>query len=369
MVSFELDDEQKMVQETMLSFATDQMDPYLRESEESGQVVPDIITKGSELTIIASAVPDEYGGFGESPSALTGCIAYEELGWGDLSAALHLLSPTLFAYSVLHQGTEEQKKEYLPLFCEEQFKPAAGALVEPRFNYCASALTATAVREGDDYILNGSKCFVPLADTAEYLLVFAATTPGAGFAGVDAFIVPAGTAGLTVGEREQNMGLNALATFELTMKDLKVNKSAKLGEDGGSDFLSLLARSRLALGALAIGMSRHALEFSRDYAKERVAFGEPIASRQAIAFMIAEMAIEIDATRMLCWEAAWLADSKREFAKEACLAKNYAADMALMVADRSVQIRGGHGYVRENPVELWLRNARGFSSLDGMVMV
>ncbi len=369
MVSFELDSEQKMVQETMLSFATDQMDPYLRESEENGAVMPDIITKGSELAIIASAVPEEYGGFGESASALTGCIAYEELGWGDLCGALHLLSPTLFAYSVLHEGTEEQKKEYLPLFCEETFKAAAGALVEPRFNYCASALTATAVREGEDYVLNGSKCYVPLADSAELFLVFAATTPGAGFSGVDAFIVPAGTAGLTVGEREKNMGLNAIPTFEVTMKDLKVNHAAKLGGDRGSDFLNLLARSRLALGSLAIGMARHALEFSRDYARERVAFGEPIASRQAIAFMIAEMAIEIDSTRMLCWEAAWLADSQRDFAKEACMAKNYAADMALMVADKAVQIMGGHGYVRENPVELWLRNARGFASLDGMVMV
>ncbi len=369
MVSFELDDEQKMVQETMLSFATDQMDPFMRESEESGQVVEDIITKGSELAIIASAVPEEYGGFGESASALTGCIAYEELGWGDLAAALHLLAPTMFAYSILHAGTEEQKKEYLPGFCEETFKPAAGALVEPRFNYCATALAATAVRDGEDYVLNGSKCYVPLAEAAEYLMVFAATTPGAGIAGVDAFIVPAGTSGLTVGEREKNMGMNALATYEVTLKDLKVNKAAKLGGDTGSDFMNLLARSRLGLSAVAIGMARHALEFSRDYARERVAFGEPIGSRQAIAFMIAEMAIEIDSARMLAWEAAWLADSNRDFAKEAFLAKNYAADMALMVADRSVQIMGGHGYVRDNPVELWLRNARGIASLDGMVMV
>lgn len=369
MVTFDLDDEQKMVQETVLSFATDQLDPVFREFDDNGEIAADVISKGNELGILAGAVPEEYGGYGEGPSALTNTVAFEQLAWGDLSTAMHLLSPTFFAYAVLLQGTEEQKKLYLPLLCDEEFKPASAALVEPRFDFDASSMFATAVRDSDEYILNGSKCFVPLGSAASHFMVFASTTPGAGFAGVDAFIVPAGTNGLTVGEREKNMGWKALETNELELKDVKVDKSAKLGGEAGCDFLQLLSRSRMGLAALAVGMSRHALEYARDYAKERVAFGEPIASRQAIAFMIAEMAIEVDATRLMLQEAAWLCDKQRDFYKEAGLVKNYAADMALMVCDRAVQIMGGHGYIRENPVELWLRNARGFASLEGMVMV
>jgi alkylation response protein AidB-like acyl-CoA dehydrogenase len=275
----------------------------------------------------------------------------------------------MLAISVLDQGTEEQKKQLLPVFCEEEYKAASSALIEPYFNFCASALKATAERDGEEYVLNGSKCLVPLAQEAENMLVFAATSPGMGFSGIDGFIVPAGAKGATIGEREKNMGINALATYPVTLKDCRVPLAARLGGDAGCDFLRLLSRSRLALSALAVGMSRRAMEYSRDYAIQRVAFGEPIASRQAIAFMIAEMAIEVDAARLLAWEAAWRCDKNMDFVKEAALAKNYAAEMAMMVCDRGVQVMGGHGYVRDNPVELWFRNARGFATFEGFVMV
>lgn len=369
MLSFELSEEQAMVKETIAGFATDQIEPVMREMDESGDIVPDLVKTGWELEIIASCVPEEYGGFGDGPSALTGVIAYEELARGDLSTALHICSPTVMSYSVLLGGTDEQKSSLLPAACGEQFKAAAAALVEPRYSFCPSTLSATATRDGDEYVLKGRKCLVPLAAESDNMLVFASTEGGAGFAGVDAFIVPRGTKDLVIGEREKNMGLKALATYEVELKGVRVPLEAKLGGPSGIDFLSLLSRSRLALGAMAVGMMRRAAEHSRDYARDRVAFGEPIGSRQAIAFMIAEMFMETDAARMLVWEAAWKCDRGEEFAKDAALAKNYAAEKCMKVCDGAVQVMGGHGYVRDNTPELWFRNARAFSTLEGMVMV
>ncbi len=369
MVSFEMSDEQKMVQETVASFATDQIEPVMRETDESETIPEEVIAKGWELGLLGGCIPEEYEGFGEEVSAITGQIALEELAWGDLSIAMHLMAPSVLAISVLDQGTEEQKKQLLPLFCEEEYKPASCAIIEPNYNFCASALRTTAVRDGEEYVINGSKCLVPLALESGNVLVFAATTPGMGFSGVDAFVVPGGAKGMNIGEREKNMGVKALATYPITFKDCRVPVAARLGGNSGCDYLRLVSRSRLALSAMAVGMSRRALEHSIEYATQRIAFGEPIGSRQAIAFMIAEMAIEVDAARLLAWEAAWRCDNDMDFVKEASLAKNYAADTAMMVCDRGVQIMGGHGYVRDNPVELWFRNARGFATFEGFVMV
>jgi alkylation response protein AidB-like acyl-CoA dehydrogenase len=368
MVSFELSEEQAMVKETIAGFATDQIEPVMREMDESGEMSPDLVKTGWELEIIASCVPEEYGGFGEGPSALTGVIAYEELAAGDLATALHICAPTALAYSVLLEGTDEQKKALLPPACGEEFKPAATAILEPRYSFCPSMMTTKAVRDGEDYLITGEKCLVPLAAESDNILVFAATDPGAGFAGVDAFVVPKSRE-VKISEREKNMGLKALPTYGVTFNEAKVPLAAKIGGNKGIDFLSLLSRSRLALAATAVGMMRRAAEHSRDYAKERVAFGEPIGSRQAIAFMIADMFMETDATRMLVWEAAWRCDRGEEFAKDASLAKNYAAEKCMTICDQSVQVMGGHGYVRDNPPELWFRNARAFSTLEGMVMV
>jgi acyl-CoA dehydrogenase len=369
MFSFELSEEQQMIKDTIAGFARDVIEPVARECDEKGEVLPEIIEQGWGLEIIASMVPEKYGGFGEGPSAVNGAIAAEELAYGDLSTAMHLLAPTAFAYSILLEGTEEQKEEYLPLFCEDEYRAASLALVEPHYNYCPSAMRTTAVPEGDQYVLDGRKCLVPAAGDSSFFLVCAATTPGTGFAGVDVFIVPADAEGLTVSEREKNMGLKALETFSLEMSGMRLPAAGKVGGSRGADFQNILSRARLNLAALAVGLARRATEHSRDYARERVAFGEPIGSRQAIAFMIAEMAIETDATRLLVWDAACKCDKGKEFAKEAALAKHYADEMVMKVCDYSVQVMGGHGYVRDNPPELWFRNARSFAALEGMSMV
>ena len=369
MVSFEPSEEQAMVRETIAGFATDMIEPVFRECDESGEISQDLVKTGWELEVISSSVPEEYGGFGEGPSALTGVIAYEELAHGDLSTAMHILSPTLLSYTVLLEGTDEQKKELLPGFCGGDFKPAAAALVEPRYSFCPSNLATTAKRDGEEYVLKGQKCLVPLAAESDALLVFATASPGSGFSGTEAFVVPRTAENLVISEKEKNMGLKALATYEVTLNDVRVPLANKVGGNTGIDFLNLLSRSRLGVAALATGMMRRAAEHSRDYAKDRIAFGEPIGSRQAIAFMIGEMFMETDATRMLVWEAAWKCDRGEEFAKDAALAKNYAAEKCMKVCDGAVQVMGGHGYVRDNPPELWFRNARAFSSLEGIVMV
>jgi acyl-CoA dehydrogenase len=370
MLSFEPSEEQAMVKETIAGFATDQIEPLMREMDEAGAVSPDLVKTGWELEIISSSVPEEYGGFGEGPSALTGAMAYEELAHGDLSTALHLCSPTVAAYTVLLEGTEEQKKQFLPVATGDEFVAVGAALVEPRFGFDASAPATRAVRDDEEYVIKGKKCMVPLAADSDTLLVFATTEPGASFSGVQAFLVPKATENVVVSEEpEKYMGLKALKTYEVEFNNARVPLSAKVGGLEGIDYLGLLSRSRLALAAMAIGMAKRAAEHSRDYAKERIAFGDPIGSRQAIAFMIAEMFMEVDAMRMLVWEAAWKCDRGEEFAKDAALAKNYAADKCMKVCDGAVQVMGGHGYVRDNMPELWFRNARAFSTLEGMVMI
>ena len=363
MISFDMTEEQKMIVEAVSKFAVDEVREAARECDEAGHIPKELIDTAWEFELIASHVPEEYDGFGEH-SALTGVLVAEELAYGDLSIALHAMAPGLAAFPILEGGTDAQKQAYLPLFCTETFKPATAALVEPRYDFDPYELATTAALKGDGYALNGQKCYVPLAADADLLLVWAAEN-GA----TQGFILPQGTPGLEIGETEKNMGIKALATYELALNDCRVPQANKLGGEAGCDFDRILNHSRVALAAMAVGVARGAYEYAREYAKERHAFGEPIASRQAIAFMLAEMAIEVDATRLMAWEAAWKLDRGEDATKECYLAKTYADDMVLTVTDGAVQVLGGYGYIRDYPVEMWLRNGRGFAVFHGMAMV
>ena len=378
MISFEMTEDQKLLQDTVAAFALEQIRPIAREADESGEVPQVVVDKAWELGLVSSAIPETEGGFGDSRSALTGAIILEELGYGDLSVALHVLAPRLLVYPTIDHGTEEQKKRLLPPFAQTRFRAATAAIVEPSLQFDLSSLATTATPTAEGFVLNGRKAFVPLAADSDVLLVYARRTDRAngdghgavaGYRSVDAFLVDRGTAGLTVGAREKNMGIKALRSHELTLDAVRVARDARLGGDADVDFARLMDRSRIALGALAVGVARAAFDYSRDYAKERKAFGVAIAQKQAIAFMLAEMAIEIDAARLLVWEAAWKLDRGEDATREAYLAKIYAANMALKVTDNAVQVLGGHGYVRDHLVELWLRNARGFSSFEGLAIV
>lgn len=369
MVSFEPSEEQQLIRDTVAAFAREQIRPRARDADETGVVPPDVIQQGWELGLVQSAIPESFGGAGDTRSVVTGALVAEDLAWGDLSTALHLLAPRLVIYPVLEMGTPEQKERLLAGYAAAQFRPASAAVVEPRFDFDLAALNATAERRDGAYVLNGSKCLVPLGAEAEHLLVFARTDGREGYAGVGGFLLDKGTAGLKIVEREKNMGLKALQTDEIVLDNCRVPAANRLGGDSGCDFAKLMNYSRVGLAAMAVGVARAAYEYARDYAKDRRAFGVAIAQKQAIAFMLAEMALEIDATRLLTWEAAWKLDRGEDATREAYLAKNYAANMVLKVTDNAVQVLGGHGYIREHPVEMWLRNGRGFATFEGMVMV
>ncbi len=369
MVSFQPSEEQQLIRDTVAAFAKEQVRPQGHDADEAGQVPTDVIQQGWELGLVQSAIPEAYGGAGDTHSAVTGALVAEELAWGDLSIAMHLLAPRLVAYPVVEMGTAEQKQRVLSAYVGEQFTPGSAAVVEPRFDFDLAELSATAERSNGSYVLNGAKCFVPLAADAAHILVYARTDGTAGYEGVSGFLLEKGTPGLKIVEREKNMGIKALATHEITLENCRVPAETRLGGDGGCDFGKLMNYSRIGLAAMAVGVARAAFEYARDYAKERRAFGVAIAQKQVIAFMLAEMALEIDATRLLAWEAAWKLDKGQDATREAYLAKNYASNMVLKVTDNAVQVLGGHGYIREHPVELWLRNGRGFASFEGLVML
>jgi len=369
MVSFQPSEEQQLIRDTVAAFAGEQVRPLAHEADESGTVPSSIIEQGWELGLVQSAIPEAYGGAGDTRSAITGALVAEELAWGDLSIALHLLAPRLVIYPLLDAGTAEQQARVLNAYTGAHFAAGSAAVMEPRFDFDLAELTATATRQNGGYVLNGAKCYVPLGSDAEHLVVYARTDGGTGYEGVNGFLIEKGTPGLTVVEREKNMGIKALATYELSLENCRVPAANRLGGDAGCNFAKLMNYSRVGLAAMAVGVARAAFEYARDYAKDRKAFGVAIGQKQAIAFMLAEMALEIDATRLLAWEAAWKLDRGEDATREAYLAKNYAANMVLKVTDNAVQVLGGHGYIREHPVEMWLRNGRGFATFEGLVMI
>ncbi len=369
MISFQPSEEQGQIIDMVRRFAADVVRPNAHDCEEGKGIPDDLLAKFWELGLIANSIPEDCGGYGYERSAVTGVLIAEELAYGDLGLALAMLSPTLFAYPILETGTDEQMKKYLPQFCGEAFKFATSALMEPRVTFDPTIHKTTARREGEEYVLNGEKCLVPFADRADLFLVFATTSPGAGAAGIEGYIVEKGTEGLQVGDREKYMGLNALPLHKVTFSECKVPLDNRLGGSRGCDFQRILNLSRISWSAMAAGVCNATKDYAADYAKERVQFGEPIASRQAIAFMLADMATETDAMRFLAWKAAWLADRQEDCTREAYLAKLYAGEYAAKITDNGVQVLGGHGYIREHPVELWFRNGRGIEIIDGLTLV
>jgi acyl-CoA dehydrogenase len=363
MYSFEPTDDQRMIVDEAKKLAAREFRSRMRNNDETAEPAPEWKQEGWKLGLLPASIPEEYGGFGDH-SALTWILAAEELAWGDLSATLVLAAPNLVALPVLLCGTREQKQEILPAFCTDSYIPASAALLEPRFNFDANQLQTKAVKEDGEYVLSGTKCNVPLADEAEWLLVYAdleGKTQG--------FLVPKNSPGVIVKEREQNMGMKAFPLYSVGLEECRITASHRLGGESGCDFQLLLNSSRVGLSAMALGVARAAYEYARDYAKERKAFGEAIAQRQSIAFTLAEMATDLDAARMMVWKAAWQLDRGRDATRESCLAANFTSDMSLMVTDRAVQILGGYGFIREFPVELWLRNARGFAVMEGITII
>jgi len=362
MYSFEPNEEQQMLVDAVGKYAANDLRPAAHDAEEVHEFPKKLISKGWEIGLLQASIPEAYGGFGDR-SAVTGVLAVEEMAFGDLAGALSVMAPSLFATPILLGGSEEQKQQYLPKIVGGEWAPYTAALMEMSFDFDPNALKTTAKADGSNYILNGEKIFVPFAKDAEAMIVYAnldGETQG--------FIVSKGSAGLSVSEeREKLMGINALPMYRVKLENVT---ASRLGGASGHNFELILSSMRVASAATALGVARSSFEYAKSYAKERDAFGVKIAQKQAIAFFLAEMATEIEGIRLLAWEAAWKLDNNKEDANvTAYLAQTGAADMALMVTDRGVQIYGGHGYIRENPVELLLRNGRGFAMLLGLAIV
>ncbi|GAB4330212.1 MAG: acyl-CoA dehydrogenase family protein [Phototrophicales bacterium] len=363
MVSFTPTEDQQLLIETIRRFAENDVRPTAHEHDEASEPNPDALKVGWQMGLIPSALPEELGGFGEM-SAVTGALALEELAFGELATAMHLMTPALFAYPVTLFGTAEQREKLLPMFLEEDFAPATAALLEPGISFDPYSLKTTASPTEQGFVLNGVKAYVPLADSATHILVYARNTETGN---QEAFIVSRDQ--VEIEHREMLMGIRALPTYRLKLQDVTVRADARLGGAVGINYQLILDRSNVALAALAVGVARAAYEYAKEYAKQRVQFGKPIAQNQAIAFMLAEMAIEVDATRLMVWEAAWKLDQGEDASKDAYLTRQYANKMVLMVTDSGVQTLGGYGFIREYPAERWLRNGRGFPTFDGLAIV
>jgi len=361
MIDFEPSDEQALIIETVRQFSENEIRPSCREADEGGGPVPSVLDAAHELGLVANALPESIGGGGER-SALTGALIAEELGWGDMATALAILSPSLLGLPITDYGSDSQRNQLLPALVSDRFAPGSLAIVEPRFDFDVFHPHTTAKTDGNETVLDGVKCQVPWLDGTTHVIVIAAQEDA-----LAAFVVPSDAAGLST-ERERNMGLNGLPTVELTLAGTRIPAAARLEADETA-IRDVIDRGRIAVAAAALGTARAAFEVSRDYAKERETFGQPIATRQAIAFMLADMAIEIDGARLLIWEAAAAMDRGEPAGRLTRLAQDQIARIGLRVADGAVQVFGGHGYIRDYLPELHLRNLAGLSSFETLALV
>ncbi len=362
MISFEPSEDQALIVETVHQFAENEIRPRARECDEACEAPKEVLAQAHELGLVANSLPESYGG-GEERSAVTGCLIAEELAWGDLAIALEILSPTLLGLPIAEFGSQTQRDSILPALCGPDFLPGSLAVTEPDFDFDVYRPRTTARRDGDVYVLEGMKCQVPGPRTNLPFLVTALEQDE-----LQAFLIAPDADGVKR-TRESNLGIRGLATEEITLDGVRIPASDRLGGDAGADVRSLITRGRVAMAAMAVGVARAAFEISTEYAKERHTFGAPIATRQAIAFKLADMAIEIDGVRLLTWEAAWNLDQNKDALREATLAYQQAQRVVLEVADGSVQVLGGHGYIRDYLPEMYLRNASGFASFEALSLI
>jgi acyl-CoA dehydrogenase len=369
MISFELAEEQVMIREALQAFAAEVLVPGARDIDESGEMPDSVIQQGWDFGLIAASIPERFGG-GGARSSMTNAVALEALGGGCASQAAAIMAPGQFTSALIDFGTEEQKAEFLPRFTGSTPVAASLALQESQFGFAPEAQRTIATRKGNGWLINGEKRLVPLGDRAEHFLVLAGEADRKGLDAVSAFIVPRDAPGLTVSPEAGTQGLKPLPKSKISLNDVELPGSARLGGDSGIDAARLISQARTGAAALAVGLSRQATSFAIPYARERVAFGEPIGKKQSIAFMLADMHIECETMRLMVWKAASLLEHNDPAAlKASVLAQDYVRRKAVKIADDALQIFGGHGFIRDLPLEMWLRNARALTLGDGPVSV
>jgi len=366
-VDFDLTEEQRLLQKTARDFAQREMRPVALEYDKKGEVPWDIIKKAHALGLDTAFIPEPYGGGGIG-STLTHVIVMEELNWGCAGMATGLIGAGLAYLPIIHMGTEDQKKRFLTRFTGPEARLGALCLTEPDAGSDVANISTTAVKKGDEWVLNGVKRFITNGGIADLHVVFATIDKSLGYFGIRAFVVEHGTPGLKMGKVEDKMGVRASHTAEVILDECRIPVDNMLGSDQGSAFygaMKTLEASRPLVAAGAVGIARAAYEYALDYARKRKAFGSPIAKKQAIAFMLADMTTKIEAARLLVWRAAWMLDQGMPMNKEASIAKLLAADMAMEVTTDAVQILGGAGYMKDEPVEKWMRDAKIFQIWEG----
>ncbi|MGC2089171.1 MAG: acyl-CoA dehydrogenase [Candidatus Acidiferrales bacterium] len=353
-----LTEEQLLLQRTVREFAESEVKPLAKEIDETGHFPRETFRKAAELGLTGVAVPEEYGGAGMDHISYS--IVIEEISRACASTGVILsVQNSLYSDPVLRFGTEEQKQKFLVPFARGE-KIGCYALTEPQAGSNAAALRTTAVLKADKYVINGTKAWITNGAAADAAIVYTNTHPEKGEKGITALIVEKGTPGFAVGKEEKKLGINATACCELSFTDCEVPVGNRIGAEGEGYkvALSTLDGGRIGIAAQATGIAQGAFDAALAYAQQRQAFGHPIADFQAIQFMLADMATEIDAARLLVRKAAWKEETGARFSMEASIAKLFASEMATRVTHKAIQIHGGNGYSREYPVERNYRDAR-----------
>jgi acyl-CoA dehydrogenase len=363
-VSFALTEEQLALRDLAREFAEREIRPKAAEYDEHATHPADIIEKAHEVGLMNPHVPEEYGGVGLS--MFDGMLIGEELSWGCAGIAVSIVANMLGAAPVVLAGTEEQKRTWLPPLVESPIL-CSFALTEPNAGSDVSGIQTTAVRDGDEYVLNGSKMFITNAGHAAWIVVFASTDKSQGHRGLSAFVVPTELEGVTIEKHLDKMGQRATDTSAVAFQDVRVPSENRLGEEGEGFKIAMrtLDHTRPGTAAGAVGVARAAYEHAVGYSRERVQFGQPIAMNQGVNFLIADMAAEIEAARLLTWQAAWLLDQGKRATLQSSFAKRFASDTAMKVTTDAVQIFGGYGYIKEYPVEKLMRDAKLFQIYEG----
>ncbi|HLI50581.1 MAG TPA: acyl-CoA dehydrogenase [Thermomicrobiaceae bacterium] len=357
-MDFALNSEQRLFQERFRAFADEVVRPRAAEIDRSGEFPRDVIDAAAELGLLGLPIPEEYGGIGADNISFV--LLIEELSAACGSTGLTVAAHTgLVCVPLLLFGNEEQKHRWLEPLARGEMLGAFG-LTEPQAGSDAGATRTTAVRDGDEFVINGQKIFTTNGSIAGVIIVTAVTDPSAGNHGISNIIVPADTPGLSFGQNQEKMGLHGSVTSQVYFQDCRVPVENLLGKpgEGFKQFLQVLDGGRVGIGAMSVGMGRAALDAARSYAQEREQFGHPIADFQAISFMLADMATNLEAAQWLVLQAAWLRDCGQRYTKQAAMAKLFASEAAERICHKAIQIHGGYGYTNEYPVERYYRDVR-----------
>ena len=366
-MNFQLNEEQKMVQATARKVAREKIAPRAQEIDQSGEYPGDIFQVYKELGLLGLVIPEEYGGSGIGNLALA--LAVEEICKYEAASGLILLLTALPTYPLIMAGTEEQKEYYLSRMASGEYK-GCFSITEPGAGSDAAAITTSAVLQGDEYILNGEKCFISSSAVADFAIIFAKTDPKAGARGISAFVVPTKSPGFSVGRMDKKMGMHGVPTAQLLMQDCRIPADALIGEENGGFRTAMLTLNamRAIVGARGLGVAEGAMQYAVEYTRNRHAFGKRLCDLEAIQFMIADMAMQIEAARLLVYQASWMVDRDqytKEYASIFAMAKCFATEMAVKVVSDALQLMGAYGYMEDCPIERMYRDARQLLIVEG----